>query len=392
KMHALTHFEAGLKASPADVRLLSLYGETLLRAGRYKEAVVPLAQAIDLAPELEQTRALYARALRYTLRYDDAADQLMKLVEKTPDKLLWQRAAIGALSQAGRKQEAEALFGKYVANRSTRLPQTFQEAMGQLEERLDTAPIPQARLDWAWSLRGDVHADRAQWERRARWGHLVDHLLFDWLECREERVEEAMQLLGELDTGERFFAPLLAAGRGVVVATAHVGPMYAGLMALELLGIPSRWLATAPRIAQSSYAAALISTADQTEAQVAKACMRALGSGNVLCLAIDGAANPAAPRAIFEGQEVTYSSFASHLAHRLGVPSVFYAPRWENGRVAYTLEMLPAVNPGEDADAYSQRWQKAYFERLREHVAGPPENLRLSGGIWRHVTSADRSA
>ena len=105
-----------------------------------------------------------------------------------------------------------------------------------------------------------------------------------------------MQLLGELDTGERFFAPLLAAGRGVVVATAHVGPMYAGLMALELLGIPSRWLATAPSIAQSSYAAALISTADQTETQVAKACMRALASGHVLCLAVDGAANPAAPR------------------------------------------------------------------------------------------------
>ena len=53
------------------------------------------------------------------------------------------------------------------------------------------------------------------------------------------------------------------------MATAHVGPMYAGLMALELLGIPSRWLATAPSIAQSSYAAALISTADQTETQVA---------------------------------------------------------------------------------------------------------------------------
>ncbi|KAG1239249.1 hypothetical protein G6F68_018679 [Rhizopus microsporus] len=58
KVHALAHFEAGLKAAPADVRLLTLYGETLLRAGRYKEAVAPLAQAIDLAPELEQTRAL----------------------------------------------------------------------------------------------------------------------------------------------------------------------------------------------------------------------------------------------------------------------------------------------------------------------------------------------
>lgn len=392
KTHALTHFEAGLKTSPADVRLLTLYGETLLRAGRPKEAVAPLEQAISLAPDLEQTRALYARALRYTLQYDKAADQMMALVEKSPDKLLWQRAAIGALSQAGRKDEAETLYEQYVAKRGAHLPDTFQAALDQLQERLHTAPIPQARLDWAWSLRGDANADRAEWERRARWGHLVDHLLYDWLECREDRAEEAMQVLGELDTGERFFAPLLAAGRGVVVATAHVGPMYAGLMALELLGIPSRWLATAPSVAQSSYATALISTADQTEAQVAKACMRALGSGYVLCLAIDGAANPAAPRTTFEGQDVTYSSFASHLAHRLGVPSVFYAPRWENGQVAYTLEMLPAVEPGESADAYSLRWQKAYFERLREHVAGPPENLRLSGGIWRHVQSADRSA
>lgn len=392
KTHALTHFEAGLQAAPDDVRLLTLHGETLLRAGRYKDSVAPLARAIELAPDLEQTRGLYARALRYTLQYDAAAEQMMFLLKKSPDNLLWQRSAIGALSQAGRKDEAEALFEQYVAKRGARLPETFQEALARMEEQLDTAPIPQARLDWAWSMRGDTSIDRATWERRARWGHMIDHLLFDWLECREERVEEAMAMLGELDTGERFFAPLLAAGRGVVVATAHVGPMYAGLMALELVGIPSRWLASAPSIARSSYAEALISTADQTEAQVAKACMRAINSGFVLCLAIDGAANPAAPRTTFEGQDVTYSGFAAHLAHRMGVPSVFYAPRWENGQVAYTLEMLPAANPGEDADAYAQRWQKAYFERLREHLAGPPENLRLSGGIWRHVTAADPSA
>lgn len=392
KVHALAHFEAGLALAPTDVRLLSLNGETLLRAGRYKAALAPLKQAVELAPELEQTRGLYARALRYSMQYGEAADQMLALLEKSPDSVQWQRATIGALSQASRKDEAEALFKLYVAKRGAQLPETFQEALEQLAGRLDTAPIPQARFDWAWAMRGDTTIDRAAWERKARWGHLIDHLLFDWLECREDRVEEAMGMLGDLDRGERFFAPLLAAGRGVVVATAHVGPMYAGLMALELLGIPSRWLATAPTIAQSSYAPALISTADQTEAQVAKACLRALGSGYVLCLAIDGAANPAAPRTTFEGQEVTYSGFAAHMAHRLGVPSVFYAPRWEDGHVTYTLEMLPAAKPGEDVEAYAQRWQQAYFEHLREHLAGPPENLRMSGGIWRHVQPPDRSA
>ena len=100
----------------------------------------------------------------------------------------------------GRPREAEALFERYVAQRALRLPPTFREALDQLDGRLDSAPIPQARLDWACAARRQ--ADRAQWER-ARWGHLVDHLLFDWLECREDSVEEAMQLLGELDTGER---------------------------------------------------------------------------------------------------------------------------------------------------------------------------------------------
>jgi hypothetical protein len=38
------------------------------------------------------------------------------------------------------------------------------------------------------------------------------------------------------------------------------------------------------------------------------------------------------------------------------------------------------------------RWQQVYFEKLKEHLSGRPENLRMSGGIWRHVKPADRSA
>ncbi|MBC8642021.1 Vi polysaccharide transport protein VexE [Caballeronia sp. EK] len=390
--HALCHFARGVELAPKNLRLASLYGETLLRTGKYAESIAPLRAACELAPELEHARAMLARAMRYAGRYDEAADELLTLVRRQPDRVRLQRAAVAALSQSGRKDEASELYESYLKKRADMLPATFAEALLELDKKIESAPIPRARLDWAWSMRREpAEVDRATWERAARWGYLVDDLLLEWIECRESQIEEAMSLLGSLDEAEAFFAPLLASGKGFVVATAHVGPMYAGLMTLELLGIPARWLSTTPSIASASYASALISTADQTEAQVAKECLRALQAGYAVCLAVEGAPNPAAPRISFEGQEVTYSSFASRAAHRLGLPSIFYAPRWHKGEIVPTLEMLPNPLPGEDVEAFALRWQQAYLTHLRDHIAGPAENLRLSGGIWRHVRRVDRS-
>ncbi|SAK87598.1 Bacterial transcriptional activator domain protein [Caballeronia pedi] len=391
-VHALNHFARGVELAPKDLRLVSAYGEALLRAGQYAESIEPLKKACELAPEMEHMRAMLARAMRYAGRHGDAAEELLTLVRQQPERLRFQRAAVAALSQTGRKDEASTLYESYLQKRADVLPATFSEALRQLDQKIDSTPITQARLDWAWSMRRDTaHIDRAEWERAARWGYLVDYLLLEWLECRESQIEEAMSLLGNLDVAEAFFAPLLATGKGFVIATAHVGPMYAGLMTLELLGIPSRWLSTTPSVTRASYASALISTADQTEVQVAKECLRALQSGYAVCLAVEGAPNPSAPRVMFEGQEVTYSSFASRAAYRLGLPSLFYAPRWQKGEIVHTFEMLPNPELGEDVEAFALRWQAAYFGHLRDHIAGPPENLRLSGGIWRHVTSVDRS-
>ena len=54
---------------------------------------------------------------------------------------------------------------------------------------------------------------------------------------------------------------------------------------------------------------------------------------------------------VFEGQEITYSSFAARSAHRLGVPSVFCAPRWEGDRIGFVVERLPDPYEEEDADS-----------------------------------------
>jgi tetratricopeptide (TPR) repeat protein len=389
---ALAHLEKGCALAPEDVRLVSLYGETLMGAGRYADAIEPLQQACELAPKLEHPRAMLARALRFAGRLPEAAHILLELTKMAPNSQRLKRSTIAALSQCGREDEAGAMFESYLARRTAALPDSFMEALANIDKNLDQAPIPQARLDWAWSMRsGAADMDRAEWERAARWGHQVDHLLLEWLECRDDRVEEAMSLLGDLDEAERFFAPLLASGKGFVVATAHVGPMYAGLMALELLGIPSRWVSSTPGVSRAAYASALISTADRTQAQVAKDCLRALDGGFAVCLAVDGAPNPSAPRIDFEGQAITYSSFAARAAHRLRLPSVFYAPCWVEGKVVQTLTMLPGVRDGEDVETYAARWQDAYLALLRAHIAGAPENLRLSGGLWRHVRPVDRS-
>lgn len=381
---AAAHLEVGLTVAPDDVRMNSTMGEALLRSRQYERALPFLAKACRLQPKVPQPRALYARALKQTGRYSEAAAEFRTLLELQPSSSRWRRYAAGALSQAGRKQEAADLFEAFVGERKRALPRSFDQGLADLWDRVGSTKIPQARLDWAWRMSDTGANDREEWERRARWGHLADHYLLDWLECRDDRVHDAMLRLADLSGPERILSQVDTRG-GLILASAHIGPMYAGPLALELLGISARWLASTPSVAKTSYARSLISTSDQDDLQVARAFMQSLKQGQAVVLAVDGAINLAAPRISFEGQEITYSSFAARTAFRTGVPSFFCAPRWEGERIGFVLEPMPAAIPGEKADEHADRWRDAYLAALRTYLGGAPENLRLSGGVWRHI-------
>ena len=150
----------------------------------------------------------------------------------------------------------------------------------------------------------------------------------------------------------------------------------------------SKWLASTPSVARTAYAQSLISTSDQSGSEVARKVLSSLKEGNAVVIAVDGAVNLAAPRIPFEGEEITYSSFASRMAHRLGIPSMFVAPRWQDGRIHFVLERMPDPLPGETADEHADRWRESFLASLRAFLGGAPENLRLSGGIWRYIRTA----
>lgn len=372
------------RGEAADLVLLSNLARALMRLGRSEEAVPVLEQAVGHRPDATGIRALLARALRQSGRFAEAAREFKRLLPAHPGSHNFHRYAAGALSLAGKEDEAARVFGEFVATRRGALPDDFEAGLEALWDRVEGLELPSERLEWAWHLRGDQNADRQTWERRAKWGHLADHYFLDWLECRDDKIHEAMRRLAELGDAERALMRI-DRSRGVVLASAHVGPMYAGPLALELMGIGARWLASTPSSVRTSYGRSLISTSDQSGAEVARQTMRTLSEGKAVAIAIDGAISLSAPRVHFEGQDVTFSSFASRMAHRLKIPSLFVAPRWQEGRIGFVLKSMPDPLPGENADAHAKRWQDAFLAELREYLAGAPENLRLSGGIWRHL-------
>lgn len=381
---AIEHLREGLDIAPDDVRMNMTMGEALLRSRNYEAALPYLKTACELQPKVAHQRALYARALKQVGRYAEAANEFRTLLELQPSSPRWARYAAGALSQAGRRKEAAGLFDKFVADRRAALPRSFEQGLKALWDRVESVKIPKARLDWAWQLSRERTNDREEWERRAKWGHLADHYMLDWLECRDDRIHDVMTRLADLGDAERVLAGI-DQSNGMILASAHVGPMYAGPLALELLAVRSKWLASTPSVARTAYADSLISTSEQDDMQVGKAFMLSLRQGYSVVIAVDGAINLAAPRIMFEGQEITYSSFAARTAHRLGVPSVFAAPRWEGERIGFVLKRLPDPLAEESADAFADRWKDEFLSALRDFLAGSPENLRLSGGLWRHV-------
>jgi len=383
---AIKHLTAAVETSPDNVRALVSLGELMLIRRRPKAASIYLQRALKLAPGLVHLRVLLARAYKDQRNYAAAADEFKEVLRLKPDNLQHQRQAAAVYRLANRPEEATKLLHDAVSERRKTLPTNLQAGLVELWNRTDDAIVPPARLEWAWSLRSpDTNISRDEWERRARWGWLADRLLQEWLETSPDSAEEAMSCLADLGPSAKKLEAAARSDGDMILASAHIGPLFAGPLALQLLNLRCKWLASTPSIEGMPYSVDLISTTDQSESQVVRASMAALDSGISIGIAVDGAMTMAAPRVLFEEQEVTYSSFAARLAHRKSSRSFFVAPQWLDGQLTFDVTELPRASAKEPLEPFLARWREEWFVNLRRLLRGEPENLRLSGGIWRHV-------
>ncbi len=382
---AIRELEAAATLAPQNCRIRAALAELLLVAGRKAEALIHADAGIAIAPNLVNLRLLRARALKQLRDFAGAADAMMDISAGAGGDA-WHRQTAAALNLAGRPGDAQAVHSRAIARRASRLPTDFVGGLAGLWDRLGEVKVSTARLEWAWGLRDRaIEYDRQEWERRARWGWLADRQIFDWLECRSNETEAVMYHLTDLSVLANFFDSVRKPGTGLVISTAHLGPLFAGPLALDLIDMPSKWLGSAASIPSQTNTRSLISTSDQTAAQVTRRAIQTVEAGYALSIAVDGVMSMAAPRLIFEGQEITYSSFAARLAFRQRVPSVFVCPQWRADRVHFHTNEMPNPDHDEDIESFAERWRRAWLDQIRQCLASAPENLRLSGGLWRHI-------
>lgn len=167
--------------------------------------------------------------------------------------------------------------------------------------------------------------------------------------------------------------------------------MYAGPMIMSLLNMNSKWLASTPGVLKGGYDERLISVSDKSEAEVVRACVQTLHNGQSIVVAIDGALNLAAPTIEFHGQQITYSTLCSRIAWKMHLPTVFGVPVWQNGHIHFVLEKMVDPQKFESQSSFTERWKNNYLECVTRILKSSPENLRLSGGIWRNITRKDQS-
>lgn len=215
-----------------------------------------------------------------------------------------------------------------------------------------------------------------RWQRRAWWGSALSRTVKDRLARGDDRgVARALRAVdwSRLDAA-------LAAGRGVVVAGAHVGvggvvPWALSRRCADLLCLIGVGDDTPHHLTVHDV------RSDATRATALAAARLTLRRGGVVYLPADGEHGATYDERVLCGRRVRIGAGAPTLARLCRTPTLPACALWDGGRIR--LELGPAIAPDSGApDAWKAEWLTAYYAWLSAHLSGAGENVQLDAADW----------
>ncbi|MFC6589781.1 tetratricopeptide repeat protein [Sulfitobacter pacificus] len=381
---ALAEQAAGMASQ--DARTLAPVAETFSRLGRTERALEVLQ---NLAPEnvSRMARSHRATLLAKSGDYAAAAEDFAVLSDAQPENSPIRRRLVGALVHSGQLERAQDAYAAGLVLRRPRLGDSFADALGRAIEGTGFARIPEHRFRWCEThLDIDLEA-HPDWRVQAQQTTNVDNVFVEWAECYPDRIHEMFEFVNVSENAQDLLQKSKQAGKGGFVASAHVGVLYAGPVALELLGLRSSWIASMPSLPGSIHEERLISTETSKASMVIRSSLQALAQNHHIAVAIDGAAGQAMTKVPFLGHEIEVSDFCARVAFKTGCTTFVPTIVWTGERVEIDLVPLPEPLPAEGVDAFAARWIGGFTCHLEETLSIFPQSIRGAGGFWRNIST-----
>ncbi len=380
----LTALQQAAGADPLNHRIADLLARQLMARGLHARAREVLL-AVPVAQRSDALSVQLARAMARSGEVQPALDLYRALVARDPGNDPLRRHYAGTLVKAGQEAAAVAVYAEGLNRRMAALPDSFAEGVAHLCALVPQKVIPQVRLDWVHGVltrAGRAPVDRAAWEAEVTLVNRLDALMLDWVECRPDRAAELVPYLGDLQQGGEVLRAALSPGKGVFMATAHIGLLLGGPPALHALGIDAAWLSSVPNFLDRAYFRNMISTSSENQATIGRSILKALRRGAVVGIAIDGLSLRGDRSYPLFDKQVQLSDFLPRMAYRFAVRSFFPRLPWAGAGMAGDVLPLPDPIARESEDEFVARWMAEYLRQVQAFILDHPTSIRASGGFW----------